>query len=69
MNINAAKIFKPVQTNIIPGETFKQETVAKHIDNNFLLVVNKIVRSKSQTRLIDMKNYYHSLCNDNTTAA
>ena len=69
MQFEQENIFDTVKPNMTPGETFRQETVSRHIDNNFLLVVNKIVRSKSQTRIVDMKHFYHSLCVDKTTQA
>lgn len=67
MQFTQENIFEPLRPNMTPGDTFRQETVSRHIDNNFLLVVNKIVRNKSQTRIVDMKNFYHSLCVDKTT--
>merc|ERR1711939_660807 len=63
------KEFAPLKPNFTPGEKPRQETVARHVDYNCYMVVNKVIRSKSQTRLIDQKNFYKSLVKDPRTQA
>ena len=65
MEINGHEIMKPNHT---PGDKPRQETIARYVDYNCAIVVNKVIRSKSQTRIIDQKNYYKSLCVDRTTS-
>ena len=65
LNLENYEVLKP---DLTPGAKARQVTVDRYVDYNCHLVLNKIVRSKSQTRKVDEKNYYQSLCLDKRTS-
>ena len=54
----------PINPDMAPREKVRQVTVDRYVDYNCMLVVNKIVRSKSATRRLDERNYYKKLVTD-----